>query len=69
MHITAATTPETDRLLTEIELAARLQASRRTVITWRAQGRIPSMRVGRLIRYCWPDVVAHLRKLSPKVGR
>lgn len=60
--------PEAGRLLTEIELAERLQASRRTVVTWREQGRFPYIRLGRLIRYDLGDVLNHLRKVAPKHG-
>jgi len=66
MQLDHIATHEPDALLTEIELAQRLKASRRTVINWRMQGRIPHVLCGRLIRYVWGDVVNHLRRTSPK---
>lgn len=51
-----------DQLLNEKELAEKLKITHRSVITRRMSGDLPFIRVGRLIRYSWPDVVAHLRK-------
>ena len=57
-----------NELLTERELAAKLKASHRSVVSWRIQGRLPYLRTGRLVRYCWGDVVQHLRRTAPKHG-
>lgn len=58
----------TDEILKELELAERLKISHRTCVMWREQGRLPYVRIGRSIRYCWRDVIDHLRKTSPKGG-
>lgn len=51
-------------LLTEDEVATLLQATKRSVVTWRMQGKLPHVRIGRLVRYVWPDVVAHLKRTT-----
>lgn len=56
-------------LLTEEQLAAELQTSKRSIAYWRAQGLIPSVRVGRhLVRFDLGDVLSHLKRCSPKHG-
>jgi excisionase family DNA binding protein len=49
-------------LLTRPELAARLKVTTRTLAEWDAQGKIPSIVIGRSVRYCWDDVLNWLRK-------
>ena len=56
-------------LLTEEQLAAELQTSKRSIAYWRAQGLIPHIRVGRhLVRFDLDDVLVHLKRTSPKHG-
>ena len=56
-------------LLTKIQLAGELQVSKRSVDYWTHQGMIPAIRCGRLIRYDLSDVLAHLKRTSPKHSR
>ncbi|MBN9690714.1 MAG: helix-turn-helix domain-containing protein [Verrucomicrobia bacterium] len=53
-----------DQLITEPELAERLQISHRTAVTRRQNGELPYVLIGRLVRYNWNDVVAHLKRNS-----
>ena len=54
-----------DKLLNVDELAARLDVSRSTVYDLTARGKLPALRVGRLLRYD-PDAVAQaLRPAAP----
>ena len=57
-----------ERLIDDGEVAGLLGISKRTAITRRACGDIPFIKVGRLIRYHWPDVLEHIRKTTPKHG-
>lgn len=59
---------EPERLINDSEVASLLGISERTAITRRQCGDIPFIRVGRLIRYHWPDVLAHIRRATPKHG-
>ncbi len=51
----------TDGLLNKWEVAAKLRIGKRTVDNWMRQGRLPFIRVGKTVRFRWPDV---LKKLS-----
>lgn len=42
---------ECSKLLTPDEVAARLGIARKTVIVWAREGRLPSIRVGRFVRF------------------
>ena len=53
-------TPEQDLLNTE-QLAAELQISTQTLLKWNATGKVPSIRVGRVIRYSRRAVLAALQ--------
>lgn len=53
------------RLLTEPETAELLQICHRTLVTRRQNGEIPFIALGKLIRYDWNEVVAHLSRVSP----
>ena len=50
-----------DALLTKSELAPKLKISRRTLDGWMRKGRVPFMKLGKSVRFRWPDV---LEKLS-----
>lgn len=51
----------TDGLLDKPELAVKLRISKRTVDAWMKKRRLPFIKVGKTVRFCWPDV---LEKLS-----
>ena len=68
-HDPAATLPAqgiqpipADQLLTKPQIADRLQVSTRTVDFWMAQGHLPFFKIGRCVRFCWPDVMARFRE-------
>lgn len=67
-QLTSVETPEADSIIDENEVSKRLGLAKRTTVTRRLRGEIPYLRVGRLVRYYWPDVVAALRRNSPKHG-
>jgi excisionase family DNA binding protein len=50
-----------DVLLDKPELAVRLRISKRTVDAWMKKRRLPFIKVGKTVRFRWPDV---LEKLS-----
>ena len=50
-----------DVLLDKPELAVRLRISKRTVDAWMKKRRLPFIKVGKSVRFRWPDV---LEKLS-----
>lgn len=45
-------------------LASRLNITCRSVINLEDKKKLPVMRMGGIIRYNWPDVVEHLRKIN-----
>ncbi|CAN5237682.1 hypothetical protein BH20VER2_BH20VER2_12460 [soil metagenome] len=49
-----------DQLLTKHDLAKRLKVSARTVDTYMRDGRLCFLKVGRTVRFSWPDVLAKL---------
>jgi excisionase family DNA binding protein len=50
-----------DAMLTKRELAWRLKISVRTLENWQRRGVLPFVKVGKIVLYHWPDVVAHLK--------
>ena len=57
-----------DELLTKQELAARFKVSVRTIEHWLNDGFLPCIRIGTVVRFHWPAVVAHLLKNSGGPG-
>ncbi|MEO5721663.1 MAG: helix-turn-helix domain-containing protein [Chthoniobacterales bacterium] len=55
-----APAPETDQLLTKRDLAERLQVSTRTIDGYMQSGRLCFLKIGRTVRFRWPDVLAKL---------
>lgn len=54
-------------LITSDELAERLRLKPATIRLWTREGVIPAVRVGgKVVRYDFLEVVAALRKISPK---
>jgi excisionase family DNA binding protein len=47
-------------LLRKPELAEKLAISKRTLDVWMQKGRIPFLKVGRSVRFRWPDVLEKL---------
>lgn len=50
-----------DELLTKLELARQLKTSTRTVEEWQQHAALPFIKIGNIVRFYWPDVIAHLR--------
>ncbi len=67
--VTQTGIPEVERFHDEEETArVLLGIATRTLVTRRMRGEVPHVRVGRLVKYYWPDVVAHIRRTAPKHG-
>ena len=52
---------EPEAMLTKKELASRLKISVRTLENWQRRGVVPFVKVGKIVLFHWPDVVAHLK--------
>ena len=50
--------------LDEKEMLTRLPISRRTLQNWRQANKIPSIKIGRRVLFCWDNVAAALRRLE-----
>jgi predicted DNA-binding transcriptional regulator AlpA len=50
--------------LTEKQLLARIPVSRRTLWNWRTSKKIPSIKIGRRVLFCWENVAEALRRLE-----
>jgi excisionase family DNA binding protein len=49
-----------DELLTQEELAARLKVGLRTLVRMQHEGKVPSIVLGKSVRFYWPAGVSHL---------
>jgi excisionase family DNA binding protein len=49
-----------DGLLNKWQLAVKLGVGKRTVDAWMKQRRLPFIKVGRSVRFLWPDVLEKL---------
>ena len=49
-----------DRLLRKRELAAKLGIAVRTLDGWLKKGRVPHLKLGKTVRFRWPDVLEKL---------
>jgi excisionase family DNA binding protein len=52
-----------DGLLNKWALAEKLHISKRTVDLWMKQHRLPFIKLGKTVRFYWPDVLAKLQTL------
>ena len=50
-----------DEMLTKEELAAKLKVSLRSIENWQHAGYLPFFKVANVVRFHWPDIVAHLK--------
>ena len=50
-----------DGLLDKPELAAKLRISKRTVDVWMKKQRLPFIKIGKTVRFRWPDVLEKLQ--------
>ena len=51
MEMQSCSTDRDDRLMTEVEACEYLRIRQRQLFTWRQQGFVPFIRIGRAIRY------------------
>ena len=49
-----------DEILEKPATAERLKISTRTLDQWMRAGRVPFLKIGKTVRFRWPDVLAHL---------
>jgi excisionase family DNA binding protein len=56
----AAIDDASDGLLNKRELAIHLGISKRTVDAWMRHKRLPFLKIGKTVRFRWPDVVEKL---------
>lgn len=61
MQKNTSKTHHDEELLLKPELAKRLKVSERTVENWSHSNRIPSLKIGRVVRYLWSDVLLALQ--------
>jgi hypothetical protein len=52
---------QVSELITKAEIAKRLSASQRSIDNWEKKGLIRKIKVGRLSRYDWAEVVQKLK--------
>ncbi|QQL44229.1 helix-turn-helix domain-containing protein [Sulfuriroseicoccus oceanibius] len=75
MKVNASTTTPTERptpsvalapneLIDTAELARRLKVTRRSIDNYRAQGRIPAIKIGQCVRFNWLRVIEALEGIS-----
>lgn len=60
----ATSTPEPERLLTVPEVLGKLRVSRKTLYDHIRQKKIPAIKLGRRVLFCWPDVLDSLKRQS-----
>jgi len=53
-----------NRLINKKELAQRLGVCERSVDNWRKSHKLPFIKLGRCIRFRWPDVDARLSEMA-----
>ncbi len=51
-----------DEILSKAEAATRLKVSIRTLDAWMRIGRVPYLKIGKTVRFRWPDVLKHLNQ-------
>jgi excisionase family DNA binding protein len=56
-----AATASPDEILDKRETAQRLKISTRTLDQWMREGKVPFLKIGKTVRFRWPDVLAHLQ--------
>jgi len=50
-----------DEILEKPETAQRLKISVRTLDEWMRAGKVPFLKIGKTVRFRWPDVLAQLQ--------
>jgi len=55
--LSANPSPQTVEIITQDELSKRLMISKPTVIRWVKKKKVPSIRIGRSVRFNWQSVI------------
>jgi len=50
--------------ITKKEMAARMNVTPRTIDAWMSKGLVPFRKIGRTVRFSWPEVCEHLKSRS-----
>ena len=53
-------------LLSRVQLAQKLCVSPRTIAVWDAQGIIPRIKIGAIVRYNLEDIIAWAKRTQPQ---
>ncbi len=56
-NLSANPPPQTVEIITQDELCKRLMISKPTVIRWVKMKKVPSIRIGRSVRFNWQSVI------------
>ena len=54
----------TDEYINKKQMATRLGVTCRTISSWMAKRLVPYRKLGRLVRFSWPEVCEHLKSRS-----
>ena len=49
-----------EQYITKTEMAVRMKVTTRTIDAWMAKGFVPFRKIGRTVRFHWPEVQDHL---------
>jgi excisionase family DNA binding protein len=60
LHESATVDGASDGLLNKRSLAVKLGVSKRTVDVWMKKKRLPFIKLGKTVRFRWPDVLEKL---------
>jgi excisionase family DNA binding protein len=60
LHESATVDGASDGLLNKRSLAVKLGVSKRTVDAWMKKKRLPFIKLGKTVRFLWPDVLEKL---------
>ena len=66
-YISTIPPPKGVEVITQDELCKRLGLSKPTVIRWGKKGKIPSLKIGKSVRYNWYSVVQAIEKNNSKI--
>lgn len=53
-----------DNYITKKGMAVRMKVTPRTIDAWMAKGLVPYRKIGRTVRFDWPEVCKHLKSRS-----
>ena len=65
-NISANPPPQVIEIITQDELCKRLMISKPTIIRWVKKKKIPTIRIGRSVRFNWQSVIEELESQKNK---